>query len=257
VALVVVGALVLGVGVAIGILVALRPPTTPSVGDAEIGASEEGYAVWARNADGLPVRWDPCSPVEIVVSEVGGPPTYDTRAVLADVERAAATLAAASGLRIEVLGTSDEVPDADRSTMTTDGGQRWAPVLVGWRPPGEGALPLRDVDRGVAVPIAVGPAGDRVYVTAQVVLNPERVDLVAGAADRSTSWGATVLHELAHVLGLAHVDDPSQLLHTYPGTGPVALGAGDLAGLRAVGTEAGGCLEVPRPRELDVELPDP
>jgi hypothetical protein len=248
-------AVALGAAVAVGILALMQPSSDPIV-DAEVGASDDGYAVWARNDDGEPVRWDPCSPVRIVVGSPGAPPTYPTAELRRDVESAAATLAEATGLDIVVEDTVEEVPDGDRSTVETTGdGRRWAPVLLGWRAPGEGGLPLRDVDRGIAVPVAVGPAGARVYVTAQVVLNPERADLVAGTADRGTSWGATVLHELAHVLGLGHVDDERQLMHTYPGRGPVALGDGDLAGLAAVGARDGTCLPVPRPQELEVELP--
>jgi hypothetical protein len=251
------GSLALGVGVAGGVLVLAREPASPAA-DVAVGASDEGYAVWARNADGRPVRWDACSPIEVVVSEVGGPVTYPTRALLRDVGTAVRTLRDATGLDLVVTGTVDEVPDAERSTVGTgsDGGRAWAPVLIGWRAPGEGGLPLRDVDRGVAVPVAVGPPEERVYVTAQVILNPERSDLEAGSADRGTSWGATVLHELAHVLGLAHVDDPTELMHTFPGDGPVTLGEGDRAGLAAVGTGDGSCLEVPPPQELDVELPE-
>jgi hypothetical protein len=36
--------------------------------------------------------------------------------------------------------------------------------------------------------------------------------------DREHSWGATLLHELGHLVGLAHVDDPDQLMSTYPGS---------------------------------------
>lgn len=257
-----VAALVLGAGVAVGTLLAVRqPPPDRAIDapvDAPVGASDEGFAVWARNGDGTPVRWDPCSPVELVVSRIGGPVGYPTEALLADVEDAVDRLSAATGLELVVRGTTDELPDADRSAVSTDatGRRTWAPVLVGWRAPGEGGLPLRDVDRGVAVPVAVGPSDERVYVTAQVVLNSERTDLIPGDADRATSWGATVLHELAHVLGLAHVDDPDQLLHTFPGRGPVRFGEVDRAGLAAVGTD-GGCLAVPPPRELEVELSSP
>lgn len=252
-----VAALIVGAGLAVALLVAVRGDATPDSPEVAVGASDEGYTVWARNADGTPVRWDACSPIEVVVSDAGSPIGYDGAEFTADVEAAVATLRGATGLDLSVARTTDEVPDAGRSTVTadTDGVRRWAPVLVGWRGPGEGGLPLRDVDRGVAVPVAVGPAGERVYVTGQVVLNPDREDLEPGTTDRSISWGATILHELAHVLGLGHVDAPHELMHTYPGTGPVELGPGDRAGLEAVGA-GGGCLEVPPPQDLDVVLPD-
>lgn len=223
-------------------------------GVAQVGASEDGWAVWERRADGTPVRWDPCTPIVVAVSAVGTPAGVDAAALRADVEAAVADLAAASGLRFEVITTTEQ-PDAGRSTVVDDAsGRRWAPVLVGWSQPGGSGLPLRDTDRAVAIPIAYGSPQERVYVTAQVVLNAARTDLHPGRDDRATSWGATILHELAHVVGLAHVDRPDELLHVFPGHGPVVLGEGDRRGLAAVGA-AGGCLQVPAPRELDIPVP--
>ena len=43
-----------------------------------------------------------------------------------------------------------------------------------------------------------------------------------------------MLHELAHVVGLGHVDDPEQVMHDTV-LGKAASGDGDLRGLRAVG----------------------
>jgi hypothetical protein len=258
-------ALTLGAATAVGavVLVGRTPDGPPAAGalasqEEEADTHDDGYAVWARDADGDPVRWDPCRPIHLVVSGVGAPDAYPEAALLADVEDAAARLGEVTGLELVVEGTTDAVPDAARSTVDGDGqgDRRWAPVLIGWRSAGSGGLPLRDVDRAIAVPIAVGPSDARTYVTAQVALNPARDDLQPGMDDRATSWGATVLHELAHVLGLDHVDDPGELMHVYPGSGAVAFGPGDLAGLRAVGAD-GGCLAVPPPRELDVALPEP
>lgn len=45
------------------------------------------------------------------------------------------------------------------------------------------------------------------------------------------------MHELAHVLGLDHVDDPTQLMHEE-NTGQFDFGDGDLAGLALLGTGA-------------------
>jgi hypothetical protein len=215
-----------------------------------LGASSDGYAVWERNADGTPVRWDPCQPVELVVA-AGAPAWFQD-----DLEVAIATLTDATGLRLRIAGTTDERPRVDRSPYDRDRyGERWAPVLVAWAPPHDGGLPLRDIDRGVAIPVAVGPPGDRTYVSGQVVFNLDRDDLHPGFDDRASSWGATVLHELAHLLGLAHVDDPDELMATYPGAGPVELGPGDLAGLDAIGAGQG-CRAAPEPGPVDLgELP--
>ena len=48
------------------------------------------------------------------------------------------------------------------------------------------------------------------------------------------------LHELAHLAGLGHVDDSSQLVNPTDGpTGPIGYAAGDLHGLTLI--YAGSC----------------
>lgn len=246
---------VLGAVLALGLgwLLGMGPLTGPAdegVVDATAsrGASTDGtgFTVWDRNEDGSPVRWDPCAPIDLVVTDTGAPDGWRD-----DLDRAVAVANEASGLELRVIGDVDETPTGDRSPYQPDRyGPRWAPVLVAWSAPREG-LPLRDVDRGLGIPVAVGSDGDRVYVSGQVVLNVDRTDLQVGAADRRTAWGATILHELLHVLGLGHVDDPTELMATFPGEGPIELGPGDRTGLAAVGA-GGGCLEVPDPRHVEL-----
>ncbi len=201
------------------------------------GAS--GWAAWGTATDGRPLRWDPCRPVTFVLG--AGPP-----GAAEEVGTALAMLAGATGLDLRIVGTTDERPSAARPLVVrTEDGWAWAPVLVAWAEPGEGGL-LGPHDRGVAVPVAVRDGARHALVTGQVVLNADRTDLRPGFGDRADARGATLLHELAHVLGLAHVDDPAQLMSAEPGRGPVAFGTGDLAGLAAVGADAG-CLDTPDP----------
>ena len=247
------GTLVVAVAVATATLVALGLllPIGPADQPARHGAAlADGYSVWERNEDGEPVRWDPCRPIVIVHDLAAGPADLTD-----DLKVAVDRLRDATGLDLVVAGRVDEHPRGDRPPYLPERyGDRWAPVLVAWAEPREAGLPLRDVDRGIGVPIAVGRPGDRAYVSGQVVLNADRSDLRPGFDDRATSWGATLLHELAHVLGLGHVDDPAQLMHVRPGDGPVRFGAGDLAGLRAVGAELG-CRPAPPPRPVEVADP--
>lgn len=214
-------------------------------------AEAEGWAPWGYDDDGAPVRWDPCSPLELVVATDGAYPEFSR-----DLREAAADVAAASGLEIEVVGETSERPGARRRVFQPDRyGEGWAPVLVAFASPGENGLPLTDVDRGLASPVAVGSDGDRVYVTGQLVLNVEREDLRAGSRDRAFSWGSTLRHELGHLVGLAHAGDEEELMHTFPGEGEVAWGEGDRRGLEAMG--AGPCRALPPAQPLDVEMSPP
>jgi len=214
------------------------------------GVEGDGFTVWERNTDGTPVRFDPCSPIDVVLNADQAPP-----GARADLQAALARIAEASGLDLRLIGDTDEPPSDPRLPYQPERyGQRWAPVLVTWARPTTRGVALRDVDRGIATPVAVGPRGDRTYVSGQVVLNADRDDLRSGFEDREHAWGATLLHELAHLVGLGHVDDPAQLLYVYPGAGPVELGDGDLAGLAAVG-DTHGCREVPPPGPVRVARP--
>ncbi|MFO7961943.1 MAG: hypothetical protein R6U94_13455 [Nitriliruptoraceae bacterium] len=224
----------------------------PAASPVAVGALTEdaGFTVWERNTDGTPVRWDPCTPIDVVWSEADAPPT-----ARADIVAALDRVSEASGVTLRLTGRTGEDPSGSRLPYQPERyGQRWAPVLIAWADPAAPGLPLRDTDRGVAVPIAVGPAGDRTFVTGQVLLNARRQDLQAGFDDRADSWGATLVHELLHVLGLGHVDDPTQLMYVHPGRGPVTLGDGDRAGLAALGP-AQGCREVPPAAPVAVAEP--
>lgn len=218
------------------------PPTSPNIrspaleaavtGDA---ASPQDHRVWAHAADGSVLRWDACRPLEFVISRRH---LDDERR--ADVAEAVRRLREASGLELVVVGETDEVPRADRPLITpTDRGWAWAPVLIGWVEPRETDLPLLMVDRGVALPVAVRDREREAFVTGQIALNAARTDLRSGFADRRDAWGSTLLHELGHLIGLDHVDDPRQLMSEAPGSGPVVLGAGDLAGFERIGAAAG------------------
>jgi hypothetical protein len=190
---------------------------------------------------GEPVRWNPCEPIHYVV-RLGRAPTGS----LEDVHIAVERVSAATGITFVDDGLTDEIPVEDR-TPSQPGryGQGWAPVIIAWVDPSETDIPFVDDEGDPAAGVAQAwvPPGERVIVTAWVVIN-ERDPNPPGFSAPGAQ-GPTVQHELGHVMGLGHVDSPSEMMH--PAGGRVTdFGAGDLAGLAELGATQG-CLETPRP----------
>ncbi len=115
----------------------------------------------------------------------------------------------------------------DAAVQELSKGNRWAPVLIA-STPAESAELAGDVD-GYAGP-QVGFDGRQHLVSGQVVLDAAQLTTPAGAL--SPAAYPTALHELAHLVGLGHVQDPQQLM--YPQLlRQQQFGMGEPAGSRA------------------------
>lgn len=185
---------------------------------------------------GRPVTYNPCKPIDIVVNDALAPPRADllVAEAIGEVERA-------TGLRLRVTGTTDEQPAEHRPSRQQDRyGDRWAPVLLAWTTPEQDPR-LRGDTAGIAgsVPESTGMSGDLRYVTGIVVLDaPQFRDLLPQVAGWERSR-AIVMHELGHLVGLAHVEDPMELMGERNMI-PLEFGPGDLQGLAVLGN--GSCL---------------
>jgi hypothetical protein len=145
-------------------------------------------------------------------------------------------VSAVSGLRFEVEGVSDEVPSQDRKSYQPDRyGDRWAPVLVAWTDDKEYPELGGDVVGRGGSDWSVTQDNTLAYVSGIVALDGP--DLKRLVNNESAGWEkarASVMHEFGHLLGLDHVDAPSQIMNPE-GNDVTEFQSGDKAGLAQLG----------------------
>lgn len=202
-----------------------EPTDDPDPGPA--GASTS-YSFLSVGSSGLPARWNPCRPIAYFVNPVGRP-----EGMQATVAEAFTRLAAVSGLTF-VDGGGTGLIVGREGGITFDRGEG---IYVAFADETTSPAVAGSV-AGMARTMSVSGAAVPRYVAGAVVVDTG-AGLYPGFAG-GTSFGAVLLHELTHVLGLGHVNDPSQLMNPYAhAEGPSELQAGDRAGLQAL--LQGGC----------------
>ena len=184
-------------------------------------------------ADGVtPVAYDPCRPVHYVIRPDGAPPGGEEL-----IREAVARIGEVTGLHFVYRGPTDEAPAQGRELFQPDRyGRRWAPVLIAWQTEEQNAALAGDVvGEAGSVPASLGD-GPKVYLTGTVSLDAPRLAEILRGRDGRRIARSIVLHELGHLMGLAHVDDEAQLMFPEARREVSDFAAGDLTGLAALGT---------------------
>ncbi|MDQ3941470.1 MAG: matrixin family metalloprotease [Actinomycetota bacterium] len=206
------------------------------------GGSAESFGFLRTDpVTGRPVRYNPCEALHFVINLEHAP-----AGGVDDVGRGIRMMSAESGIELVLDGETTERPSPRRPLYQPRRytSERWAPVLLAWVPQNE-LLPRGRHPAGSGGSVATpNRKGRLVYVTGTITLNAD-APLLPGY-DLGNTWGDVILHELGHVLGLAHVEDPGQIMFPNVTTGSAALGEGDRAGLARLGRRAG-CVTIPRP----------
>ena len=200
------------------------------------------------------VRFNPCEPIRYALNR-----RLATDAHVADLTQALAKMAAATGLEFQRVADTDEDPrQVPRPRRQPDGTFTWPPVVIGWSNLGTGDSLRGRNDQRADPAVMVGGGGrpeivSDVIVTGNLVLN---LDAVTDTDSRTpvphgfgtgVNWGRIILHELAHVIGLGHVESRTSIMNealTQQTLSSSEWGVGDLIGLRQLGRE-GGCVTVP------------
>ncbi|MDV8149566.1 matrixin family metalloprotease [Arthrobacter sp. B10-11] len=215
------------------------PPPGLEEADSPLGAAEEpplasdSFKFLAINDDGSPVGYSPCRPLHYVVNAGQAPAGSEDL-----VEEAIGTISRATGIRFVNDGPSTETPAEDRDPYQPEAyGERWAPLLISWTTPDASAkLKGQVIGTGGSTHYSFD-GGPKTFVTGSLDLDAPQIALELERPQGSAYATAVILHELAHVMGLEHVDDPLQLM--YPEIGaPDGLAAGDLNGLYQLGKTA-------------------
>lgn len=171
-----------------------------------------------------PVGWDPCQPIRYRVNPANQP---DGGADL--IARAVERVSAATGLAFEDEGATEERPF--KSQFVPLGTDR--PVIIGWGSPVEFPELAGDIAGIGGGAAEEGILGRRYYVTGAVALDTD-VFTALEIARRPQTMEAIVVHEIAHVVGLDHVNEPTELM-AATNNGQIDFGPGDREGLARVG----------------------
>jgi hypothetical protein len=131
-------------------------------------------------------------------------------------------------------GFTNEPISEEREAYQPDRyGDRWAPILIAFATTDEVPDFGVDIDGEGGSQSVTRPNGQKVYVTGQVYLDARRAAQLESNV-RVAAVQALTEHELGHLVGLAHVKDPHQIM--WPRASAVLeYQSGDLAGLAELG----------------------
>lgn len=187
------------------------------------------------------IRWDSCQKIRWTFN-----PSKAPKNGLKQVKQGVQRIQQATGLRFRYVGKTDQKPHPYGRDL--DG----AEVIIGWRT-------AQDYPAFDGKTVGVGgnsylhrfreADGTEVNkaISGGVVLNASMKSQLKNGFGKGFTWGEVIVHELGHVLGLAHPEADRQIMYYSVIPRNANWGAGDLAGLRKVGNVRG-CLEAPAAR---------
>ena len=175
---------------------------------------------------GQPATYSSCRMIQVAVYPAGGPPDAEQL-----VREAVAQVRAATGLDIVVIGAyGGHAPNWNFEAAPVTYSD---PVSVSWQD-GDAIAQMTDEVAGLGgSPVVTGADGTRRRLAGTIALSRDYYDYLDRRGDHAEEL-AVLLHEFGHVMGLAHVDSPEELMYE-DNIGMTHYGEGDLEGLRRLG----------------------
>ncbi|SEI79960.1 Matrixin [Arthrobacter sp. yr096] len=198
---------------------------------APVNRPSSSYKFLAVKDDGSPLAYSPCRPIHYVVNSDLASASWQPL-----VDEAVRRASVATGLKFIFDGPSSEVPSTNRAGyQPARYGDRWAPVLIAWSTP-EQVPRLTGQTVGLGGSSSIGLSnGYKAYVTGTVSLDAPQFAGIVDTPNGQEIGVAVIMHELGHLLGLDHVDDPRQLMYDQA-SWVRDYAAGDRTGLARLGT---------------------
>jgi len=175
-------------------------------------------------------RWDPCRPIRYVIA--GAEPFDGANALLTQTLDEAS---ARSGLQLVYAGRTNEPALPSRASYQPDRyGKTWAPVLVAWTD--QSAVPRLGANAiGLGGAASASVHGQQRLVSGVLYFDAPELSLIAQRPTGFAEMRTVMLHEIGHLLGLGHVQDPAEVM--YPtDVGQADYNTGDLRGLAYAGS---------------------
>ena len=181
----------------------------------------DSYDFQFVSKSGEPGRWDPCVPIQWRLYKPGAP-----KGVLALLKKDFNKVSAITGLVFEYKGYAPRsAVKAEQPGITIAFMPRSSMLVVDGVPNASGSTSLSGVETA---------SGRVVYTGATVTFLRSRFS----PRRKVSVWEPLILHELAHAVGLGHVEDATQTMYPYERSYR-EFQPGDIAGLKRLGAAEG------------------
>ena len=194
------------------------------------------YALSAANGA---ARWDPCDSIRYQVNLGRATPGS-----FEDLRKALLLISEASGLQFDYAGQTTQIPQGTMDESYPDG----VDLVIAWAKPSEsevmkrmrGAAGVGGIAYTSGYQNADGSPAGRI-ARGMVVVDADQATHYRGGFGKWQTRGELLMHEIGHAVGLQHARTRSQILYPMMQNTKAEFGAGDLAGLAAIGANQG-CL---------------